>query len=86
MSRFGNSSCPSQRRSHKAAPSPTTGARRDPGLLALRGPYRSLRGRVPALVALEVESHGRRDVRREWRRNDAKRRNLPRLDSNGAAV
>jgi transposase-like protein len=39
--------------------------------LHLTTPLLRCNGLVPALVAVEVESHDRRGVRRDWRRNDA---------------
>ena len=41
------------------------------GSLYLTTPFLRCNGLVPALVAVEVESHERRGVRRDWRRNDA---------------
>ena len=37
----------------------------------LTTPFLRCNGLVPALVAVEVESHDGRGVRRDWRRNDA---------------
>ncbi len=39
--------------------------------LDLTTPFPRRNGRVPALVAFEVESRGCHAVRRDWRRNDA---------------
>ena len=39
--------------------------------LYLTTPFLSCNGLVPGLVVVEVESHERRGVRRDWRRNDA---------------
>jgi hypothetical protein len=70
-SHFGNSLCRSQGRSRKDGTSPTTRAHGARGLVHLRGPYRNPRGFVPALVAAQVEWHGRRGSRRGRQRNDA---------------
>ena len=39
--------------------------------LYLTTPFLRCNGLVPGLVAVEVESHERRGVRRDWQRNDA---------------
>ena len=39
--------------------------------LHLTTPFLRCNGLVPGLVAVEVKSHERRGVRRDWRRNDA---------------
>jgi hypothetical protein len=38
--------------------------------LRLTTPFLARNGLAPAVVAAEVESHVRRDLRRDWRRND----------------